>query len=1078
MGEGDITMQTKQARQARFSMAVLFLILSLLAGNRLQAQAGKASIQGRVSDATGAAIANAKITVRNTDTGVAQTIVSDDQGRYNAPDLPVGTYEVSAAEAGFKTAVHRGIVLNVGSQPVVDLVLAVGQVQEAITVEGLVTQVETTSAAVGSLVNDVQMRELPLNGRNVEQLILLSPGVNAISAGVESQNSFFGRQSNYSVAGSRAEGQAFLLDNQDMQNFWGHGIGSSGIGSSLGVDGIAEFQTLTNTYSAQYGGSGAAINSVSKAGTNNLHGAAFEFLRNSALDARNYFDGPNGPPEFHRHQFGGSLGGPIKKDKAFFFVNYEGLRQLLGETKVATVPDAAHRTVTATNPAVAAAIAKTLALYPATPLVTKSGTVNLPQVASQIAHENYLLGRVDYTFSQKDSLFGRYLLDRGDFLEPFPSNPIAYWNEQTLNRNQFFTLEERHTFSTNVVNAARFSYSRPTTSGVTLTHAPNNALNFFPTTDRQDGVVIINGLSTMGPNNTTPFTFVQNKFSVGDDVIWTKGAHVISVGMMVLREQTNTFDQFEIGGQYTFNSISDFLAGKVAALVGVLPDNLAPNGKQIYNRDTRDTELAPYIQDQWRMTQRLTLNMGVRYDFVTNPYEIHGYAYNFTNPPQAAAPGVPNLLGVPQLANIWSGSNPSRFNFDPRIGLAFDPFADHKTAIRAGFGLFHNVLRGRTYFPGIWDTPPMAFGQQLPSATSAPVYGQPYSSVTPTPLRVQPGTDSRIDTTPYMTQWNLNVEHDFGGNIVTVGYVGSAGVDLIVPLDVNPSMANAGSCGSPTGQPTYACLINGKVVPNPRINPQLGVINLMEPIGHSTYNSLQASLTRHLGKGVDGQVSYTYSHCMDNGSATYGQEGNNNGGVVNPWNMLVERSNCGFDIRQALRVNGVYMLPFRGNQLVQGWQLSGILTATTGPPITPDTGFDLMGFGSADRPNVVPGCSNLVTGNPNQWFNPSCFALPPVGVPGNARRTSIPGPNFNDLDFSLMKDTKVSKVSESFEVQFRAEFFNILNHTNFALPSNKIFTSAAIANPNAPNAISQTEGLITQTLGTSRQMQFGLKLIF
>jgi hypothetical protein len=1057
-----------------------FLILAIADAGSLRAQTNvNALIRGTVTDISGGVIAGAAIRITNTGTGAARTVMTDGQGRYTVSDLPIGDYEVQSSASGFQTAVHKGITLAVGSQIVVDFTLQVGQTQQTVTVEGEVPQVETTSSAVSNLIDQTQLRVLPLNYRNVEQLILLAPGVQLVT--IEAANSFFGRQQNYSVAGGRAEGQAFLLDNQDMQNFYGHGVGASGIGTSLGVEAIAEFQTLTNTYSAQFGGNGASINSVSKAGTNAFHGSAYEFLRNSALDARQFIDPPK-IPAYRRNQFGASIGGPIKKDKAFFFANYEGLRQFFGETKVANVPDGLHDAthfgspggLQAANPGeslpVATAVFNTLLLFPQVTTVSPTGVVPVSEVGNQTASENYVLGRFDYTFSQRDSLFMRYLSDRGQFLEPFPNvggsaTAIPDWLERTINRNQFFTIEERHILSTTLINAARISYSRPVTSGVTLTTEP--AINFYPGTRRQDAQVTITGLSSLGPNNTTPFTFVQNKYSFGDDVLWTRGAHNLKLGFSVLYNQTNTFDQFQIGGVWAFGGLMQFLAGTATSFVGTLPDNLAAGGFQYYNRDTRATELAPYFNDEWRVSPKLTLNLGLRYDYVTNPYEIHHESYNLTNPPAAAPSGVPQLLGVPQISNIFTAGNPARLNFDPRIGMAYDPFGDHRTSIRAGFGTFHDVIQGRSYFPGIWDTPPTSFGQQV-----NPNYGVAFASVTPVALRINPGTDSRINRTPYMAQWNLNIQHDFRGTILSVGYIGSSGVHLIVPTDMNPVVPVNGA---------FSRLIGGRVTPFARANPSFGQLNLMEAQGHSNYNSLQVGVNRRLAGNVQTGVSYTYSHCLDFGSATYGQEGINNGGNQNPYNLAADRSNCGFDIRQALRANAVYYLPLRGNKLIEGWQASGILTATTGPWLTPTTGFDQIGMqnAGADRPNVLANCGNLVLGTASQWFNPACFSIPGpvsgpngtlVGFPGNASRTSIPGPHLTTLDFSVLKDTKIAKISESFNVQFRAEFFNILNHTNFGLPNQNIFTQSG--------TVSQTAGQITTMVGTPRQIQFGLKFLF
>jgi hypothetical protein len=1070
------------SRKSKITFGV-FLLLAIAGAPRLDAQTNvNAMIRGTITDSSGGVIAGAAVRITSTGTGAARTTMTDDQGRYAVSDLLIGDYEVQASASGFQTAVHKGITLAVGSQILVDFTLQVGQTQQTVTVEGEVPQVETTSSAVSNLVDQTQLRVLPLNYRNVEQLILLAPGVQLVT--IESANSFFGRQQNYSVAGGRAEGQAFLLDNQDMQNFYGHGVGASGIGTSLGVEAIAEFQTLTNTYSAQFGGNGASINSVSKAGTNAFHGSAYEFLRNSALDARQFIDPPK-IPAYRRNQFGASVGGPIKKDRAFFFANYEGLRQFFGETKVANVPDALHdathfgspAVLQAANPGetlpVATAVFNTLLLFPQVKAVSPTGVVPVSEVGDQTASENYLLGRLDYTFSQKDSLFMRYLSDRGQFFEPFPNagggagapTAIPDWLERTINRNQFFTVEERHILSTTLINTARISYSRPVTSGVTLTSDP--AINFYPGTGRQDAAVNITGLTSLGPNNTTPFTFVQNKYTAGDDVLWTKGAHSLKFGFSVLYNQTNTFDQFQIGGVWTFGGLTQFLKGTATSFVGTLPNNLAAGGFQYYNRDTRATELTPYVNDEWRVSPKLTLNLGLRYDYVTNPYEIHHEAYNLTNAPAAAPSSVPQLLGVPQISHIFTAGNPARLNLDPRVGVAYDPFGDHKTSIRAGFGMFHDVIQGRSYFPGIWDTPPTSFGQQV-----NPNYGAAFATVTPVALRINPGMDSRIHSTPYMAQWNLNIQHDFQGTILSVAYVGSAGAHLIVPQDANPVVPVNGA---------FSQLVGGRITPFARVNPSFGQLGLMEAQGHSNYNSLQASVNRRLARNVEAGVSYTYSHCIDDGSATYGQEGANNGGNQNPYDLAADRSNCGFDIRQALRANSVYYLPLRGNKLIEGWQASAILTATTGPWLTPTTGFDQIGMQNtaADRPNVVANCGSVVEGTAAQWFNPACFSLPGpvsgpngtlVGFPGNASRTSIPGPHLTTLDFSMLKETKISKISESVNVQFRAEFFNILNHTNFGLPNQNIFTQSG--------TVSQTAGQITTMVGTPRQIQFGLKFLF
>jgi len=1023
-----------------------------------------ATISGIVTDTSGAAVTGAKVDVRNIGTGAVQSAATDGQGRYTVPDLAIGDYEVQASQAGFQTVVRKGITLTVGSQVAVDFSVPVGQAQQTVTVEGQATQVETSSTTLSSLVDQTQMRELPLNGRNVEQLILLAPGVQSVTG--SSQSTMYGRNNGYSVAGGRAEGQEILLDGQDMRNFLGRGTGASNLGTSLGIDAIAEFQTLTNTYSAQYGGAGAVINSVSKSGTNAFHGSAFEFLRNSALDARNFFDtavlpgqSSAGVPAYRRNQFGGTIGGPIKKDKMFFFANYEGLRSLLGETRIATVPDADNRTPTTTNPASAAGVAATLAILPFPTTELGGGIGTVPLVANQIAHEDYVLGRFDYNLSAKDSIFVRYLSDRGTLVEPFPGTTtgatLPYWVEDSNNKNQFATIEERRIVSATLVNSLRFSFSRPGASGRTNPNTEPAALNFFPGEGRQDGFVSIPGISSLGPSTFDPITFAQNKFNTADEVIWTKGAHSLQFGANVLRNDTNTYFNYTEGSNWAFSSYALFLAGSASTLTGILP------GPTDGNRDIRAIEMSPYIHDEWKVRSNLTLNLGVRYEWSSNPVEPHNEFWMVTN--------ILTNTGFVNVQHPFIRGNPSKWNFDPRIGLAYDPFADHKTSFRAGFGLYHNLIEPRTYVDGMWPATPTNFAVQ-----NNPIYPFIFSSVTPSALLGNPGFDPNTDTTPYMVQWNANMQRDIGdGTILTVGYVGSRGVHLFMSPIANTTIPTVGPYGL-----QYGTLTGTKITPNPRINPVFGGEYLLEPEAWSEYSSLQAALNRRFGRNVQFQASYTWSHCLDIGSTSFTGEGPASGLVQNPFNLAGEKGNCGFDIREAFRINGLVALPFHGNKFVEGWQVSGIVTASTGAPVTAYDGFDWVGLTAptGSRPNASSTCSNLVTGSPNRWFNPICFTLQAPGTFGNAGRNTIPGPGVQNTDIALLKDTRIR---ENLNIQFRAEVFNVFNHANFAFPAQGIFSSVNTATSPIPTGIvAPNVGQITTTVNSSRQIQLGLKVIF
>jgi hypothetical protein len=1058
------------------------LVFTLVAAtSMLWAQGQNATIQGTVTDASGGAVVGAKVDVKNTGTGITQTTTSDAQGRYAVPQLPIGDYEVQASLAGFQTAVRRGITLSVGNELVVDFSLQVGQQQQTVEVQGEVSQVETTSSTVSSLVDQTQMRELPLNGRNFEQLILLAPGVQQFT-GMTANSSWWGKAYTYSFSGGRPEGQALLLDNQDMQNFWGHGTGSATLGTSLGIDAIAEFQTLTATYSAQYGGAGAVMNSVTKSGTNAFHGSAFEFIRNSALDARNFFDGKSIAP-FRKNQFGGSVGGPIKKDKAFFFVNYEGLRQLLGESKVANVPDnnarqgylpcaaaAGFSCNSATNLAYVGLgpdVAATMALYPVPPTNNPvTGIVSVPQTAGQPASENYVLGRFDYTFSDKDSFFARYFSDRVNLTEPFASNPIPKWYEADNTRNQYGTIEEHHIFSGTMVNAFRVSLSRPVEQGTSI--ETNAALQFYPGSGRQDGTVAVGGLSTIGPSGTTPYNYPATKYGEGDDVAWTHGSHSVKFGVSVLRDDSNTLNFYRVGSAWTFNSLALFMQGISANVAGNAPPSL---GNLYGNRDLRDTQIAPYIHDEWKITPKLTLNMGIRYEFATNPTLAQNELWEIVNPPQSPV-GCNDAIPTScfnLVKHVFQNGNPTDKNFDPRVGLAWDPFADHKTSIRAGFGLYHNLIDYHSYTPSLWSS-----GVSANLVQTFATYPVPFSNISGSPLQDSPAFNYNTNTTPYMMQWNLTVQREVMANtILNVGYVGSHGVHLMTPIDENYAIPTIDA----NGVYHFGTLVAGKVVPNPRINPLYSSLYDDKAIGLSQYAALQVALNRRFTSNATMQLSYTWSHCIDIGSAFTGGEGGNNGFNQNPLNMNEgDKGRCSFDIAQALRVNGLYALPFKGNAFISGWQLSGIESVSTGPPISPTMGFDNMGdvSGATPRPNVVPGCTDLILGTVAHWFNPACYSQPTPGTPGNSGRTNVTGPGLVNTDFSIIKDTRISKISEAFDVQFRAEFFNIFNHANFSLPTATVFTQTS-----SGGAVpATTAGQITSTVGTSRQIQFGVKILF
>jgi len=1070
--------------------AWMFTALLVVMGagiNHLYGQAATATVQGTVTDMSGSAVPAADVQLKNTGTGATRTVSTDGTGRFRAPDMQVGSYDVAATKSGFSTVAHNNVTLNVGAEVVVDFALPVGQQTQTVTVEGQVTQVETTSSSVSTLTDQHQMKDLPLNGRNFEQLILLAPGVNSVTTFTGS--GFQGRAAEYSVAGGRPQGQALLLDDESLQNFWNKGMGSV-TGSSLGVEAIGEFQTLTNLPGAQYGGNGSVINSVSKSGTNALHGSLYEFLRNDAFDAYDTF-AKHTPdptkPALRQNQYGGSLGGPIKKDKLFFFGNYEGIRRTQGVVKSIPVPNctAANAftggacTPTTTNPAAAAAIINVLKLFPAPD--NNTGSI-ATEIANQVATESYGLGRVDYNMSDKDSFFFRSVTDAVTYVDPFGGGGfggggggVPLWPEGNTSLYQFTTAEWRRIVSPNLVNVVRTHFTRTATLGSTTASTPALQV-FFPGAGRQDGQVTFGGqLAGLGGATQLPFNEVQNRFTEGDDITWTKGAQTIKMGASISRLQTNTFMPFRQGSTWAFAGLSGFLSGSPTTLSWTpltIPAGSPGAGPAYANRDLRDIELTPYIQDDWKVSSKLTVNMGLRWEFISNPVDVHNDLFAITNFATAT-----NFTNVP---NAFQG-NLTWKNFDPRAGFAFDPFKDHKTSIRGGIGIYHDLILPSNYILAYWDQPPWTtyqVGQSVPGTTPAlfpaiPTSGKPA-------ITSSPGFDYNNNTTPYVIQYNLSIQRELmQGTVMTVSYVGSRGLHELTQVEQNPLVLgpNGSTVNTANGNNGFNAA-GTSVVTYGRVNPNLGSFPDFTTTTNTRYNSLQAAVNRRLSHNVQAQVSYTWGKCTDDGSFVGSFNNNANAAWGNPYNQSYDKSVCNYDIEQSLRVNGLWTLPFTKNRAVSGWQISGIVSSTTGLPYTVFEGVDSLGFGtSVDNPRPNYTGANATIGNPGGlWFNPAAFTLAPLGTFGNSGRLSLRGPGFQDTDMSITKDTKIR---EGMNLQFRAEFFNLFNHTNWGVPimangTANLYTAFVGGNPVA----NVNAGKILYDVGNPRQIQLALKLTF
>jgi hypothetical protein len=1063
-------------------------ILMLLTAGCGFGQVGTGSIRGAITDPSGAVVPSAHVSVKNVQTSVAISLVTDTDGRYVAPTLPIGSYEIQVQAQGFETAVGQNIVLAVGEQREVNISLSVGQMSQQVAVHESAAAVDTSDSTVSGLINQSQMRDLPLNGRNFEQLIALTPGTVPVTNAASS--AYIGRSITYSYGGARPVGQEEMIDGQDIQDFWGHGSGAAVLGTSLGVDAIAEFQTYTSTASAQFGGANGGLNAVTRSGANDLHGSAYYFARDSIFDADPYFVPSTGKPPFRRNQYGGTIGGPIKKNKMFFFANYEGLRQTLGEASVVIVPNQA-----ATNEVQSymGTLTPGSNQYNAENLVLKSlqavpspvaGAINLGNGTSQevvsgnqTGVESYVVGRWDYTVDQKDTIWFRVIYDHATLAEPFAANSVALYPQAAFDHNQFENLGWTRNISTTLINQAYFNFTRTAQVGNTPTSIPAFACNSQNVYDCW--------YSTPGPSNVfglvTPnapiFDYIQNKFEPRDQIIWVKGGHSITMGGWVVRQQTLTSTPVNPGGNYYFSAwgysasgtptANSFLTGQPYEFVGALP------GFASSARNFRETDLIGFIQDDWKALKNLTINMGLRYSFATNPYDVHNDLYAFVQPYASDTSYV-------NVTHAFS-TNPNLKNIDPRLGLAWSPFKDSKTVIRVGAGIIHYLYQPRDYGVGYNFGPPFDQVTVAFPSFSIPVQftcTAAASQCTPTQPSIHDALGYNIPTTPYVIQYSANVQHEIGGVILSAGLIASESSHLLDMVELNPQI-NSGTTQNPVFSTEQ--LVNGAetLVSNPRINPNFGMMGEIVPWAHSSYHAVQFQANKAISHGLQFQTSYTNSRCYDDGSGAYAVDGGGGVSPLPPYPLSRNNGNCSFDRRNNFTFNGVYELPFHGHRLTEGWQISNLFSFHTGLPFTVVCGFDCLGLGeqnSANYVNINPGVNLgqvVQPGHINQYFNPADFSLQQLGTLGNENRFMFYGPSLADDDIALVKNTKIR---EHMNLQIRAEAFNIANHPNFSNPNTSLYTGPTSPNPSA--------GKITSTISaqgglpSSRQLQFAMRFQF
>jgi Carboxypeptidase regulatory-like domain/TonB dependent receptor-like, beta-barrel len=1071
-------MLRNNSKLANLAVSVGAILLTVVSS--LYAQISTATISGTVIDSQGAVLADTRIVVTNTETGIVTTSQTNASGAYTVPSLPIGNYRVEAQKDGFKTDVRGPFALTVGQQAAANFTLAVGQVSEKVQVSADIPTVETEDSSIGWLVGQQQVRDLPLNGRNFIQLTLLTPGVQPVpqetSEGAASLVPFgFGSPQRFSVAGGRPQGELFLLDGTDTAGVWGNGTGANLVGTTLGVDGIAEFEVLTDTYTAQYGGNGAVVNAAIRSGTNSYHGSGYEFARNSAMDARNFFDPLSGALPFSRNQFGGTFGGPIKQNKTFFFANFEGLRQSLTVPVTTQVPDQNFRngylpcaqttgftcdpTTGLANVGIDPNIASYLQTFPIpNGIELGNGSAYNNSGLTQPLAENYGVIRLDHTLSSSDSLFASYEIDDADLTAR--QDPVTI--DDDTQRNQYLTFEERKVISPSMLNVGHLSYVR---SNIDVATQYNPNLLIVPGSNAI-GRIQVAGLATIGINDTAKE--LVNRFTFRDQLSWTKGRHSMQFGMEVVRHYVDADIPIVNGGIVAYNGVSAygvessyqaFLLNHPLAFVGV------PTNANDSSRAMRHTNLSPYVQDKFQVNHRLVLNVGLRYDFETNPVEANDKLYNLINPATDAE--------FTHVSHAFA-HNVTKWNFQPRVGFAWDVFGNQKTSVRGGFGAFADmplemqVAIAYLFNPPIYNVTQILFPTIPNPFGSGVVFGLPGGGQ-------QTAYNPKMND--YIMEYNLNVQQEvLPHTVMTVGYVGSRANHLFIGQETNPCLPTSvlpdGTIVRGYGSNPSAC---------PTVNPNLGSIIDRFAIGTSNYNSLEAAVDRGFGNNVQFRAAYTYSKCLDYGSYYTGNDsigpngqtaGLQAGNLANV-NRNVDHGPCDFDLRHNFTSNVIWQLPFQGNRIKDGWQLSLIAAVHSGTPYSVYDGTDQADVGqagaaaAAERPDLVPGRSNNPTGvhiTPTGviGFDATAFQLQPAGIFGNLGRNTLVAPGVRDFDFSVAKATKVT---ERTSAQLRLDIFNLANHTNFGFPNAALYTLA-------------TPGIITSTATTSRQLQLSAKFTF
>ncbi len=1077
--------------------SLVCLLAVVIAGVSVEAQQITGSIRGTVVDPSGAVVSGATVSARQTETGLARTAVTDRAGAYVVFELPVGHYEVQVEARGFQKYIQQGITLDVNETANVPIRLAVGAETEQVQVHADAQLIESGVTSLGKTVSEREVLDLPLNGRNFTQLGLLQPGVVPLTPGLAEAGGSLREGQSYAVNGQRPESNNFLIDGANNFN----GV-DGGFVLKPPVDAITEFRILTHNASAEFGQSlGSTTNIITRSGTNRFHGALWEFLRNDVFDATNYFAAKTEP--LKQNQFGGTFGGPIRKDKTFFFTYFEGFRNRQGQTTSSTVPSVAERNgdfsalcpegftagfcnnpnhqlfnvflsqpypnnqypvATQTNP-----ITQNLLQYIPFP---NSGTTvfTTTQVVRQDSNQGGV--KIDHYLTPSDILNFRYSIIDGTQFNPIPTSgaSVPGFPVGQDQRAQNFVLQETHTLSPSMIGVFRFSYLRnkflfgqhinPTSPG-------DLGFQYKPSLDIAVGPpsIQIAGYTTIGNPITGPRDTYENAFDYSGALSWVHGRHELKFGGGYQHLQVNALQGIATNGFFVFapfpvvpDAFAGFLFGQPVVFLQGLGD---------FERGIRGNSVNAYVQDTFKATSRLTFNLGLRYDLPFPYTEIKNRQTLWVPGRQSTViPSAPPGLLYPGDKGVPAGLIPTfKKAFAPRVGLAWDPSGSGKLLVTAAYGIFYEP-----YYTGQ--------GGPLQSPISAPPYLQTPQVSLPNfadPFNGNPpisGDFSKPLTNltlaanlplPYSQDWDLNIQRSFGSDLLfELGYVGTKGTKLPRFIEANPAIYIPGVDGSGDPISTSSNADRRRKYSGCTLDPttvcDYSSTGLIAGIAGSSYNALEASLKKRFSHGISFLASYTWAKSIDD-SSTFNLTGSaskplagENDLAQNPFDVAAERGRSLFDARQRFVLSYQWALPWWQQpktwyqQVLGNWQVNGIVSAMTGTPFTVFDGNDFSVQGSApeisgffsNRPNVVAGQDpNAGRKTTSNWLNPNAFQRitqdpnSPVQQFGSAGRNIAQGPGYTDWDFSLFKNIRVT---ESRDLQFRAEFFNILNHTNFRNP--------------------------------------------